>query len=121
MHAMPGPCPHASYVSSNALLCDPVHPGVVNTPLFYRNMSPTLRPLVNAIAGVAAAFGAVRTADKGAETAIFLACGGVQDPSKTQGLYWADCEERTPNPEITNAGLRKGLWATASELVGLPP
>jgi len=95
-----------------------VHPGVVNTPLFYRNIPPVVRPLLEGLAVMASKLGVVRSSEDGAETAVFLACNSVAD---NQGLYWADSQLREPNPEIDDVALRDRVWLQASELVDLPP
>ena len=86
-----------------------VHPGVVNTPLFIRNVSPAMRPLVLGFAAVAGALGAVTSPEKGAETAVFLASSS-QPATPAEGLYWADCRQRDPNPELYDAALRDRIW-----------
>ena len=100
-----------------------VHPGVVNTPLFYKNVSPTMRPLLSGLAGIAGKLGAVRSPEQGAETAVFLAskASGVGGDNKSRGLYWADKAVRKPNPQLEDIVLRDSLWRQASDLVGLPP
>jgi NAD(P)-dependent dehydrogenase (short-subunit alcohol dehydrogenase family) len=95
-----------------------VHPGVVNTPLFYRNVSPAIRPLLSGLAAVACTLGAVRSPEQGAETAIFLASA---DGVEGQGLYWSDSAVREPNAQLSDAALRDSIWRQASELVGVPP
>jgi retinol dehydrogenase 12 len=91
------------------LLSYSVHPGVVNTPLFNRNVSPVMRPLVVGFAAVAGALGAVNSPEKGAETAVFLASSS-QPATPAEGLYWADCRQRDPNPELYDAALRDRIW-----------
>ena len=86
-----------------------VHPGVVNTPLFNRNVSPAMRPLVSGFAAMAGALGAVTSPEKGAETAVFLASSS-QPATPAEGLYWADCRQRDPNPELYDAALRDRIW-----------
>ena len=65
-----------------------------------------------------------------AETAVFLACGGAAGRGKStntyrarvqgEGLYWADCAVRSPNPEFLDAALRDSIWRQASQLLDLP-
>ena len=87
-----------------------IHPGVVNTPLFTRNVSPAMRPLVSGFSALAGALGAVSSPEKGAETAIFLAAS-AQPAVPSDGLYWADRQQRDPNPEFDDVALRARVWA----------
>ncbi len=83
-----------------------VHPGVVNTRLFYRNASPFYTQLMKPFVWVGYATGKLVTPRKGAETAIALASHQF-NPS---GLYWANKTIRSPNPIANQDEFCREFW-----------
>jgi len=96
-----------------------VHPGVVDTNLFYRAVPPPLKPLMKGLSRLLIWLGKVKTSQQGAETALYLASQPAEALRAGQGQYWAECELRAPNPEIDDAALRKKLWEQSEALAGL--
>lgn len=84
-----------------------VHPGVVNTGLFYRNGPGWLRWAAQPLAWAGYATGRLRTPAQGAATAIDLAQRGA---AVAGGQYWADQKPRAPNPRMHDEALCAALW-----------
>lgn len=83
-----------------------VHPGVVNTSLFYRNSSPLYALLTKPIVWTGYATGKLATPRKGAETAIYLASNQVN----SRGLYWANKKLRSYNPIADQGDFCREFW-----------
>lgn len=94
-----------------------VHPGVVNTDLFYRSMPSWVKTLIQPLAWVGYATGTLRTPVQGAATAIDLATR-ARISAEEEGRYWADHKPRAPNPRMKDRELCRGLWERSAELVG---
>lgn len=107
----------------DALLSVSLHPGVVDTNLFYRFVPSFLKPVMKALSQLLLLLGKVKTPHQGAETAVFLAVGRAEEVRGGQGQYWADKALRDPNPEIQDAPLRQTQWEQSAALVALedPP
>jgi NAD(P)-dependent dehydrogenase (short-subunit alcohol dehydrogenase family) len=74
-----------------------VHPGVVNTPLFYRNYGSWYEAIMKPVVWAGYASGKFKTPAKGAKTAIWLA---EAETAKTG--YWENNRPRIPNPIVEN-------------------
>lgn len=92
--------------SDGGLKAYAIHPGVVNTNLFYRQYSALIRALIQPFAWLGYATGFLRTALKGAETAIYLATNTVE----ADGIYWADKKVRQHNPIADDQAFLKAFW-----------
>ncbi len=90
-----------------------VHPGVVNTNLFYRQYNPVAKALIQPIAWLGYATGFLKTPEKGAETALYLATNDVQ-PS---GLYWANKKIRTHNPIANDKAFLAEFWEWSAKRI----
>lgn len=71
-----------------------IHPGIVNTNLFYRNSGAWYRIVMVPFVYLGYLFGFFQTPAKGARTSIFLA---ELDDYET-GRYWHHRKQLTPNP-----------------------
>jgi len=83
-----------------------VHPGVVNTNLFTKEYRALAKALIQPLIWIGYAGGFLKTADKGAETAIYLATNDVQQ----SGLYWDNKKVRQHNPIADNQEFLKVFW-----------
>lgn len=102
-------------LGADGIVASAVHPGVVNTGLFYRNGPAWLQRLAQPFAWIGYATGRLRTPAQGAATAIDLALRGTTVPG---GQYWADKQPRTPNPRVHDEGLCAALWEASLAAVG---
>ena len=92
--------------SKDGLRSYAVHPGIVNTNLFTKEYSAFAKALIQPMIWLGYATGFLKTADKGAETAIYLATNDIQQ----SGLYWADKKVRQHNPITDNQRFLKEFW-----------
>ena len=99
--------------SSDGLKGYAVHPGVVNTNLFYRQYNAFIKALIQSVAWLGYVTGFLRTADKGAETALYLATNSIPK----SGLYWADKKVRKHNPIADDQELLKAFWDWSEKVV----
>ncbi len=90
-----------------------VHPGVVNTSLFYRNSSSLYVLLMKPFVWAGYVTGQLATPRKGAETAIYLASNQV-NPS---GHYWADKKLKSDNPIANQDDFCREFWDWSLSLV----
>lgn len=104
---------HRRY-GAEGLVASAVHPGVVNTDLFYRTMPGWARAVLQPVARLGYLTGRLRTPEQGAATAIYLATSEVAG-----GQYWADRAPRAPNPRAHDAALGRELWELSAAAVGL--
>lgn len=89
-----------------------VHPGVVNTNLFYRQYNALAKALIQPIAWLGYATGFLRTSEKGAETAVYLAANDVQE----SGLYWADKKIRKHNHLADDQKFLTAFWEWSEKI-----
>lgn len=99
--------------SGDGLKSYAVHPGVVNTNLFYRQYNAFTKALIQPIAWLGYVTGFLRTADKGAETALYLATNSIPE----SGLYWADKQIRKNNPIADDKEFLKDFWVWSEKIV----
>ncbi len=90
-----------------------VHPGIVNTNLFYRQGPALYKQLARPLAKLGYWTGRLKTPTQGAETAIYLA----QNDVMPNGAYWADKAVRTINPIASDADLVRDFWTWSEEIV----
>ena len=90
-----------------------IHPGIVNTDLFYRGRSQALKTLARPFVWLGYKTGRILTPEQGAATSIYLAANDVQ-PS---GAYWADETVRPMNPVAQDEALGRDLWAWSESLL----
>lgn len=83
-----------------------VHPGVVNTNLFYRNQGSWYKFLLTPFVWLAYRTGFVVTPRRGASTALALVTGDF-GPG---GRYWAGKKLRKENPLAEREALCRDLW-----------
>lgn len=102
---------------ADGVVASAVHPGVVNTGLFYRNGPAWLQRVARPFAWLGYATGHLRTPAQGAATAIDLALRGTTVPG---GQYWADRQPRAPNPRTHDEQLCAALWEASLAAVGEP-
>jgi NAD(P)-dependent dehydrogenase (short-subunit alcohol dehydrogenase family) len=97
------------------LLAAAIHPGIVNTDLFYRRTSPFMKMLITPFVWLFYALGKLKTPAQGAATAIQL----VQADTFVGGRYWADGAERIANPLMHSQALAAALWELSEQAVAL--
>ena len=99
--------------SKDGLKSYAIHPGVVNTNLFYREFNILVKALIQPLAWLGYATGFLKTTDKGAETALYLATNSIEK----SGLYWADKKVREHNPIANDKEFLKVFWAWSEKLL----
>ena len=90
-----------------------IHPGIVNTELFYRGRSEALKTIARPFVWLGYRSGRILTPEQGAATSIYLAANDVE-PS---GAYWADEAVRPMNPAAQDEVLARDLWAWSESLL----
>lgn len=83
-----------------------VHPGVVNTNLFYRRGSRLYKTLMQPLAWLGYLTGFLSTPKRGASTVLYLAL----TDERRSGLYWAAKKPRNCNPLVEDSALRAAFW-----------
>lgn len=91
-----------------------VHPGIVNTPLFYKHHNAWLERLASPFVWLGYATGKLKTVAKGADTALWLATKETPE----QG-YWYNRKNRQPNPIVNNFSYAQQLLETYANLLGV--
>jgi NAD(P)-dependent dehydrogenase (short-subunit alcohol dehydrogenase family) len=99
------------------LVAAAIHPGIVNTDLFYRRTSPFKKALITPLVWLGYAIGKLKTPPQGAATAIQL----VQADTFVGGRYWADGAERMANPLMHDEKLAKNLWDASEKIIARHP
>lgn len=84
-----------------------IHPGIVNTNLFYRNSGPVYKAIMTPFAYLGYMFGFFKTPKQGAETTVFL----VENDDYGSGYYWHKRKKMVPNPIAQNKVYGKELYA----------
>jgi NAD(P)-dependent dehydrogenase (short-subunit alcohol dehydrogenase family) len=93
-------------VTANAL-----HPGVVNTGLGDNNPPSLLLRAMRMLKFL------MRTPEKGAETAVFLASS--PNAADVTGKYWTDCHEKRTRDISYDRELQRRLWEISENMTGL--
>ena len=83
-----------------------VHPGVVNTNLFYQNSGGLYAAIMQPFGWLGYVTGFLKTPRQGAETAIYLASNEIEE----SGLYWADKRPRPYNPIADKREFCQEFW-----------
>lgn len=83
-----------------------IHPGIVNTNLFYRNSGLWYKIVMLPFVYLGYLFGFFITPKKGAQTTIYLA----EDNDYESGHYWNQKNRLTPNPISQNPDYSEKLW-----------
>ncbi len=83
-----------------------IHPGIVNTNLFYRNAGRLYKWVMLPFVYLGYAIGFFKTPKQGAETTIFLS----ETDDYQSGFYWHKQEQIAPNPITENQQYSKELW-----------
>jgi NAD(P)-dependent dehydrogenase (short-subunit alcohol dehydrogenase family) len=96
----------AERYAAEGLLSASVHPGIVNTSLFYRRVGTVTRALIQPLAWLGYLSGRLATPAKGARTAVRL----VAEPFAPNGLYWHAGQVHPHNPLADDRDLRDALW-----------
>ncbi len=87
-----------------------VHPGIVNTNLFYQNTASWLKLLITPLVWLGYASGRLLTPAKGAETALWLATADRSVVERLAGKYIAEKEEKYCHPLMEDTGPARALW-----------
>lgn len=90
-----------------------VHPGVVNTNLFYRNSSSLYSLLMKPFVWIGYATGKLATPRKGAETAIYLA----STKDNLNGLYWTNKAISSHNSIADQDSFCREFWDWSLSLI----
>ena len=90
-----------------------VHPGIVNTQLFYRRVGPLGRALMQPLAWLGYLSGRLATPARGAATAVRL----IDTPFSPSGQYWHAGRVHPHNPLADDRALRDALWDWSLEAV----
>ncbi|ACB61071.1 short-chain dehydrogenase/reductase SDR [Exiguobacterium sibiricum 255-15] len=94
-----------------------VHPGIVNTDLFYRGKyGKVLKTVLKPVAQVGYWTGKLYTPEYGAKTALYLA---TTDDVIDNGGYYADSAPRLSNPVVEDEAYRQQARALSKRWVGL--
>jgi len=86
-----------------------LHPGIVNTNLFYRNSGFLYKMIMVPFVYLGYAFGFFKTPKQGAETSIFLAINEDYE----SGFYWNNTKKIKPNPISKDENSAKELYKWA--------
>ncbi|MEJ2003569.1 MAG: hypothetical protein P8X57_01070, partial [Cyclobacteriaceae bacterium] len=98
---------HLDKLHGDFLFTAAVHPGFVNSDLFYRRMPDGSRMLLKPIEWIGYIFGILKTPYKGADTSIWLSAEKEPIPS---GKYWSERREREWPKAVENDTLSTELW-----------
>ena len=99
--------------AAQGLMSYAIHPGIVNTELFYRGRSEVLKAAARPFVWLGYKSGRILTPEQGAATSIYLAANDVQ-PS---GMYWAAEAVRPMNPIAQDEALGRDLWDWSASLL----
>ena len=90
-----------------------LHPGIVNSDLFYRGRSDFFKTLARPFVWLGYKSGRILTPAQGAATSVYLAANEVR-PS---GEYWADKALRPMNPIARDVALGRDFWEWSMSLL----
>lgn len=91
-----------------------VHPGIVNSPLLYRNHGVWFEVLSLPVVWAGYATGKLKSISKGAQTAIWLATKETAEIG-----YWHDKKRRNPNPIAENESYGKAIIDHYKKVLGI--
>ena len=90
-----------------------IHPGIVNTNLFYRNSGTLYKIVMLPFVYLGYVFGFFKTPKQGAETSILLS----ETDGYESGLYWTKQKQLPPNPITENLEYSRELWNWSVEQI----
>ena len=90
-----------------------IHPGIVNTNLFYRNSGNLYKIVMLPFVYLGYVFGFFKTPKQGAETSILLS----ETDGYESGLYWTKQKQLPPNPITENLEYSRELWNWSVEQI----
>jgi retinol dehydrogenase-14 len=99
----------ARRLEGSGVTANVLHPGVTNTGFGSEDPLLVMRPLIALMRPF------MRSPERGAETAIYLASS--PDVAGLSGLYFADRTAKTSNPSADDAAITGRLWQLSTELV----
>jgi NAD(P)-dependent dehydrogenase (short-subunit alcohol dehydrogenase family) len=90
-----------------------IHPGIVNTNLFYRNSGNLYKIVMLPFVYLGYVFGFFKTPKQGAETSILLS----ETDGYESGLHWTKQKQLPPNPITENLEYSRELWNWSVEQI----
>lgn len=90
-----------------------IHPGIVNTNLFYRNSGNLYKIVMLPFVYLGYVFGFFKTPKQGAATTILLS----ETDGYESGSYWTKQKQLTPNPITANLEYSRELWNWSVEQI----
>lgn len=105
---------HMSTLNTNIKFAT-VHPGVINTNLFYINYGEWLKVLLYPFWLIGMLLGVFKTTAKGAETIVYLAT----EPTFDTGTYWTNKKQQAQNPIVEQTAYLTQLYEQSKKWVGL--
>ena len=90
-----------------------IHPGIVNTNLFYRNSGNLYKIVMLPFVYLGYVFGFFKTPKQGAETSILLS----ETDGYESGSYWTKQKQLTPNPITEDLEYSRELWNWSVEQI----
>ena len=90
-----------------------IHPGIVNTNLFYRNSGNLYKIVMLPFVYLGYVLGFFKTPKQGAATSILLS----ETDGYVSGSYWTKQKQLTPNPITENLEYSRELWNWSVEQV----
>ncbi|ARN74649.1 SDR family NAD(P)-dependent oxidoreductase [Oceanicoccus sagamiensis] len=104
-------------VKNSGVLNFSVHPGIVNTNLFYQNTASWLKLLITPLVWLGYASGRLLTPKKGADTALWLATENRDEIEALAGKYIAEKQEKYCHPLMEQAPPATELWEYFEQLL----
>ncbi len=98
---------HLNKLYREFLFTAAVHPGIVNSDLFYRRVPKVAKTLLKPVAWLGYVSGTLKTPYDGADTSIWLAAEPSPLPS---GKYWYERKQRAWGHHALDDGLASDLW-----------
>jgi NAD(P)-dependent dehydrogenase (short-subunit alcohol dehydrogenase family) len=102
----------ARRLEGSGVTANVLHPGVTNTGFGSEDPLLVMRPLIALMRPF------MRSPERGAETAVYLASS--PDVAGLSGLYFADRTAKASNPSTYDTALTGRLWQLSTELVRVP-
>ena len=93
-----------------------VHPGIVNTDLFYRRIPAIAKACIQPVAWLGYLSGFLKTARQGSATAVYLS---TTEDNYENGRYWAEKKHRQPNPLMNDYAIGAKCWEESLRLCNL--
>jgi hypothetical protein len=103
----------ASQVKYQKIKFSLIHPGIVNTNLFYRNSGKLYRYVMLPFVYLGYALGFFKTPKQGAATTILLS----ETDGYESGSHWTKQKQLAPNPITENLEYARELWDWSVEQI----